>query len=340
MLGSEFLDLALSGEALTAEHIRELVCTRTAEDQWIDFKSGKLLSEKDAGAAKVGKPIDPAGKLRRYVSSFANAEGGALVVGVMDKDDRADTIDGCVNVGNETPKIWAERVLAPLGYHATSPIACHEVEVDGHLVLVVSVGRSDRLVPCTELGQLVHYMRNGEQSPVIPEYMVKDVVLGRRQRPEISLRIEFVTAIHSREDSLNFRLHVRNEGMQPIPSYVFVMARYREDAPDPEIGPGLRRFLEVVPAPLAVVKAGAVVWNSIRPLTPFTAADPIVYGIPLIRAGQRFTKATVRAVLMVMPANDLPHMLQIVAQLDGERLVAFEAVPLPPGTKGVVAVEC
>jgi hypothetical protein len=340
MLGSEFLNLALSGEALTAEHIRELLRTHTEEDQWVDFKSGKLLSEKDAGAAKVGKPIDPAGKLRRYVSSFANAEGGAVVVGVVDQKDRADHIDGCSDVGNETPKIWAQRVLAPLAYHLTAPVRCHEVAVDGFTVLVVAVGRSDRLVPCTEFNQLVHYMRIGEQSPAVPEYLVKDVVLGRRQRPEISVHATFDASPGVTLASLDFRVRVRNEGLQPIPSYVVALARYREATPDPAIGPGLRRFLEVMPSSLAVVHPGVVVRSAVKPLAPFTESEPLGWGIELIRASERFAACTVKAVLMVVPEGDLPHLMQITARLDGARLKEWSAEPLPQGSKGVVAVEC
>jgi Putative DNA-binding domain len=339
MLGSEFLDLALSGETVAAEKIRELVRTRTEEDQWIDFKSGRLLSEKDAGAARVGKPIDPAAKLRRYVSSFANAEGGALVVGVVDKDDRADHFDGCTHIGNETPKVWAQRALAPLAYHLTTPMRFHELDVDACKVLIVAVGRSDRLVPCSELGQLVHYMRIGEQSPAVPEYLVKDVLLGRRQRPEISLTVDTGSKPNEQPNELILRVRIRNEGLQLIPSYVVVVARCREGAADPKIGPGLRRFVEVLPSSLAVVSAGAVVIRPGKSLAPFAESEPHVFDIQLIRAGERFAPSTVRATLLVVPEGDLPHLIQITAHVERGR-TEWRYEPLPPGAKGLVGVEC
>jgi hypothetical protein len=66
----------------------------------------------------------------------------------------------------------------------------------------------------------------------------------------------------------------------------------------------------------------------------------MAFGVQLIRASQRHAPCTLKAALIVVPEGDLPHILQITAQLEGPRLADFSAEPLPPGAKGVVAVDC
>lgn len=67
----ELLDLLLGGDAFADSGIDTLLATRTQEDEYLDFKDGRLLD--DPNAARV---------LRQYVCGFANASGGALMIGI------------------------------------------------------------------------------------------------------------------------------------------------------------------------------------------------------------------------------------------------------------------
>jgi hypothetical protein len=55
-------------------------------------------------------------------------------------------------------------------------------------VLVIAVARSMRFVPCIVDGKEVFFLRIGDSTVAAPEYLVTDLVLGRRHRPELQIR--------------------------------------------------------------------------------------------------------------------------------------------------------
>jgi hypothetical protein len=56
----------------------------------------------------------------------------------------------------------------------------------GH-VLAIAVARAPSLVPCVEARELKYFLRMGDSTLQIPEYLIADLVLGRRQRPILEL---------------------------------------------------------------------------------------------------------------------------------------------------------
>ena len=76
----ELLDSVLADRALTSDELNRLIADHVTEDQYLDYKDGKLL-ETLQRAAKV---------VREYVSGFANTDGGVLIVGVSEEDDEGN----------------------------------------------------------------------------------------------------------------------------------------------------------------------------------------------------------------------------------------------------------
>src|SRR4051812_12597551 len=96
----EFLETAMSGQAIPASAIDDLVTNRVREDSFLDYKHGNELAKKDAPAT-----------IRQYMSGFANSAGGVLIIGV---DEQTWTITGCTASGGSDLAEWASRCLTPI----------------------------------------------------------------------------------------------------------------------------------------------------------------------------------------------------------------------------------
>jgi hypothetical protein len=175
--GLELTQHLLTRRIIDAEGLNSILSRRIREDLYIDYKHGELLSHKTA-----------AQEVRQYVSGFANAEGGVLIVGMDEHEERPTVITGCdpAHVGGKLEQ-WANQVISQLiPYLASAPVVCVAPHAEGP-VLVIAVDRAPRLVPCTENSKVVHYLRIGDGTPRIDPYLYADLVLGRRQGPELRI---------------------------------------------------------------------------------------------------------------------------------------------------------
>jgi hypothetical protein len=173
----ELLGNLIEGSNITPDDLEEIV-TNLHEGQHLDYKDGLLLSQ---GKLKEARRI-----IRQYVSGFANAAGGVLIIGV---EDRTRAISPCKSPPGGSLGKWVEdllRDMAPM----LSPLP--RIQVVKHPkgpVLVIATGRSPQLVFTFEAGRVAHYLRVHQSTVQIPEYLLTDLFLGRRQQPLISLEI-------------------------------------------------------------------------------------------------------------------------------------------------------
>lgn len=174
----EFFRLALRDamELELARAIDSLIASKRVEGQWIEFKAGQLF--KTEGAAKD--------EIRRQISGFANAEGGVLVLGVTEPDPLTGlrTVDGCPPVGGNAHD-WVSRVLQDVP--TARPRVHPPVAVNGKSVLVIAVDRAPVIVPCPAKRGVVFYLRIGDSTHEVPGWLEADLVLGRRQRPHLTV---------------------------------------------------------------------------------------------------------------------------------------------------------
>lgn len=97
----QLLDALLEGDRLSASDL-DSVLRELEEGQYLDYKDGRIThrAERSKGSATI----------REYVSAFANAEGGVLIVGVS---DRPREVSPCEPPGHATLERWAESLVQP-----------------------------------------------------------------------------------------------------------------------------------------------------------------------------------------------------------------------------------
>lgn len=171
----ELLDLLLEDRPLTAVELESFISSFEKEGQLFDYKDGIL----------TGKPADAKKMLREYVSGFANAEGGVLILGV--DEARPRRISPCQRIGQEPLDVWAQKVLTDMSGFFSPPPRFRVVTHAAGEVLLVAVARPPQFVPCVESRQLKYFLRIHETTIEVPSFLISDLVLGRRQHPILSL---------------------------------------------------------------------------------------------------------------------------------------------------------
>jgi hypothetical protein len=178
-MSRDWLGEALAGYRPTEADLRQLVVDCPQEDEYLDYKSGKLLAD----------PRERATVVREYASAFGNAEGGTLLIGY---DHGKHAFDGATPPGNATLEDWAASVLAEQGSFFAPPPRIATATVSGKAVLSIAFPRAPGLVPVVEARSLKYWVRLGSSNVRMPDHLVADLVLGRRRRPVLAVRLEMI----------------------------------------------------------------------------------------------------------------------------------------------------
>lgn len=208
----ELLEEFMAGQAMTHEKLDELLENEITEDLFLEYKRSDVLNWSKPKRNHL---------IREYLSGFANSVGGLLIIGI---DDRQWEITPCKNVSGDLAR-WAASCCTEIAYYFSPQPRFQVVEHPRGKVLVAATLRSSSLVPCRVGHELVYYLRFHDQTLdnktlKVPDYLISDLMLGRRQRPYLHVRrIGFRAtakeqqAYNNRVLSFNFVLSVENEGL-------------------------------------------------------------------------------------------------------------------------------
>jgi hypothetical protein len=174
-----FLEKLMAGHQMSSDDLDALLQEKVQEDLFLEYKHGDELQE----SRKASQA------LRQYLSGFANSAGGALIIGV---DQQNWTVTGCTAPGGGDLAEWASRCLTPIAPYFSPPPRFQVVKHPQGDVLIASTDRSLGLVPCIESGEMVYYLRFHDQTLdnktlKVPDYLVSDIVLGRRRFPYLDI---------------------------------------------------------------------------------------------------------------------------------------------------------
>lgn len=172
-------DALMRGHKLTRVELDEFIAANQGEGQLYDYKGGELTD----------KPNREDGKktIREYVTGFANAEGGVLIIGPADKPPH--TITGCQKIGNQEVADWAkDNLLDVAGMFSPAP-RFWTVKHPAEDVLLIATERAPQLIPVIESRKIRYHLRIGTSTVQVPEYLISDLVLGRRKHAVLDLKI-------------------------------------------------------------------------------------------------------------------------------------------------------
>lgn len=199
MTSRELLDRLLEGNAITSDELVRFVNDNPEEDQYVDYKNGIIISkqERDKGRQTI----------REYVSGFANSDGGVLIIGI--DESRPRQIAACEpSPGGQPLEQWASRCLHDMVAYFSPQPRFQVINQPEGPVLAIAVARAPSLVPCLESREQKYFFRIEDSTLLIPEYLIADLVLGRRQHPFLD--------VHSPSVSYEFQDFKSSDGQDVI----------------------------------------------------------------------------------------------------------------------------
>jgi hypothetical protein len=172
----DLLESLMSGHLMTPSELDALLQNQVTEDLHLEYKHGD----------ETKNPREASKTIREYLSGFANSEGGILIVGINEVNW---TVTGCTAPGGGPLENWASDCIIPIGGYFSPPPRFQVIDHRKGKVLIASVSRSIGLVPCIESGKLVYHLRIHDKTIEAPDYLISDLILGRRQRPYLDLSV-------------------------------------------------------------------------------------------------------------------------------------------------------
>jgi hypothetical protein len=328
--------------------LRDFVRERVPEGPFLEYKRGQWLDTHEAQ------------DLRGYVSGFANAEGGVLILGIVGGED----VQGPDKWSLEPPKcpdqagweVWLGKVLADVS--AKTRVDWQVVSVEGNDLVVIAANRAEALIRVYEKPNLVCYLRVGEHTHPIQETLFADLAVGRRAKPDLALE---ELSVNTGTDASGFfvavNLVVHNQGLLWVSDLSVTWSGYRttgwsghgpKGAPvsaslerSLDLRPTSRRGIEPVIAPFRSWIPGGEggSWLSIsnkqakdaRPFELVRFATPIL-GVPIVPEPWAWYGAA-----MVLPQNSAPLWAQLAVHGNNNVQLDAKAWALPPGASPVVA---
>jgi hypothetical protein len=214
-LDRRLLDKMLTEGALSEDDLRSLM-KLNAERSSVEFKDG----------AETREPPKAARKIRRYVSGFANSEGGILIVGVSDGagGQEGRRVTGTTSPGKGNLEEWAADVLTPVAAGLSPPAAIQAMPVQEGEVLLIGVARAPILIMAD--GQ--YYLRHGHQTLKVEPYLLSDLLVGRRAHPVLTVE-NLPGAING--DDVHFAFRVTNDGFAPAEDIVVGVITWARQEP-------------------------------------------------------------------------------------------------------------
>jgi hypothetical protein len=337
------LEQLLTGHHMSADELDQLVVDRAKEDLYLEYKNGLELQKPNA-----------ADTIREYMSGFANSAGGVLIIGMNAPDGVPIEVTGCPGHKKGDLADWAARCITEMASFFSPLPRFHVVAHPKGEVLIGVTQRSLSLVP-RRLGEgMVYHFRMHDQTLKAPDYLMGDLLLGRRQQPILqvsghtlaNLRRELSGASSSSRSSgamdisIELRIHFENMSIVWAEECRWgIIARLqhvgvtgtRTSVSTP--GRHLLSFVDVIDIPPSSDPrpAGLYHFRGVLPIDePFaTTSQGISFFVP-IRFHQEWFTYTWKAALYVTAKNSLPLWHQINIVVNDDMLKVIDKAPSKP----------
>jgi hypothetical protein len=319
---------------VTPADLNDLLERRVPEDQWLEYKDGEWLQ----GAS-------PAAKLREYVSAFANADGGVLIVGVRGHErndhDHDNARPGWSVAACTVTRLreWAEDALKDIAHFLSPPARTHVVQHERGEVLVIGVAKAPNLIDVYEGRRTVTYLRNGHATFAMSESLQVDLRLGRRVQPHLSLSVreQSFGSIQALMSNLVVETAVENNGLLWVAEAVYGWVGYAHSSQNQTERPasGLTRYLEIVPLAESWTAPAKLLMRCfpLKALQPFRrAVQSLSVALPTpLRSSERFRW---QGVVFVIPRDSPPTFVQVDCVLSTQPSLVFSCAEIVQGGLG------
>lgn len=202
----------VKGENLTHDMLEQFISSQPEENLHLEFKSGAFFD--------ANKKDD----ITRAVTSFANSDGGLLIIGVKEKKtdgkSYADSIDG-VQVDSKHSKEALENILISSISPKIDLLQILRLEENGRSIFILDIPKSERSPHMASDKR--YYKRLNFQKIPMEHYEVEDYLYGRKKTPKLTAKFKF-SASQSQNSNLEYTMEIsiRNLG-KTMAKYVLLV---------------------------------------------------------------------------------------------------------------------
>ena len=188
------------GSSLTVDNINSLIAGHREENLHLEFKSGDYF--------EPGHRED----LTKAVTSFANSDGGVLILGIREKSEKnngryysyAESIEGIIADAKHT-KETLENILTSTIWPKIDNLEIYKVEIDGKNVFILEIPKSERAPHMAS--DYRYYKRHNFQKQPMENYEVEDAMFGRRKIPKLTAKFKFANGVYNK-NFLSFTMDI------------------------------------------------------------------------------------------------------------------------------------
>jgi hypothetical protein len=161
----------------TLEDLNALVINEAHEDIHLDFKASGSLGKEDKKKTEISKDV----------SAFANSDGGTIVYGMLEIDNKASGLDGGTS---GLDREWLENVITSTINPRIDGIIIYPIELSkGSYAYIVHIPKSERAPHQAQDKKF--YKRFNFKSVPMEHYEIMDV-MRRQSAPSLRLGFNFV----------------------------------------------------------------------------------------------------------------------------------------------------
>lgn len=200
--------LGFSADSVTIDALKNFVSRQPEENLHLEFKSGAFFDANNRD------------KITQAVTSFANSDGGILILGVKEKKaigkSYADSIDG-IQVDPKHSKEALENILMSSISPKIDSLQIIRLEDNERSIFILEIPKSERAPHMASDKR--YYKRLNFQKIPMENYEVEDSMFGRKKTPRLTAKFNFSEGkIQNNLLSFSMEVLIRNLGR--------IMAKY------------------------------------------------------------------------------------------------------------------
>lgn len=192
----------VSIDSISIDMLKKFISLEPEENLHLEFKQGDWFASENRN------------EISKVVSSFANSDGGILIIGVSENKDKgvsraAKIVGSPMDVRHS--KETLENILSSNISPKIGSIRISRLEDNGYSIFILDIPRGGR-VPYMASDKR-YYKRLNYQTTPMENYEVEDFIFGRRNPPRLSAKLNFFDGIANGEIfTFSARISVKNIG--------------------------------------------------------------------------------------------------------------------------------
>ncbi|WP_340114861.1 AlbA family DNA-binding domain-containing protein [Maribellus mangrovi] len=190
--------------------IKSFIENEIEESINIEFKAGEALARTESKKKEISKDV----------SAFANSDGGIIVYGIHEENNRAHSLS-FIN-GNEFSKEWLEQIISSTIHRSIPDLKIYPIRFDKDIERTVYVVKIPSSIEAPHISKDKRfYRRYNFESVPMEEYEIRQLY-GRKVRSKLSLAGYILHSVAPDNDDnkmFHCEAHVYNDGEKPENEY-------------------------------------------------------------------------------------------------------------------------